>query len=126
MPSATIIPYKKRGCPARDNLCNSISLMNYFLNIMRLPQLLLQILVDGIQEFFRIQVVFAMFDLITMDTNGQILRHFTALYRLDTDGFQRVGEIDQVLVAIQLAADSQTPLPGTNRSDRVGRSRRSE
>src|SRR5258708_24526723 len=109
MPSATIIPYKKRGCPARDNLCNSISLMNYFLNIMRLPQLLLQILVNGIQEFFRIQVVFAMFDLITMDTNDQILRHCTALYRLDPDGFQLVAEATQRIVSIPLATHLETP-----------------
>src|SRR5882762_11853861 len=86
----------------------------------QLSHLLLQVCIDGIQKFFRIQVMLTMLYLITVHAYCKVLGHLAALDRLDADGFQRIGKPDQRLIAIQLPAEGQAPGPRKDRGDRVG------
>jgi hypothetical protein len=65
--------------------------------------------------------VFSLFNLVAMDNHGKVLGHFTAFYRFNTNGFKRIAEPDQFSIIVELASESQTPGPGKDGGDRVGR-----
>ena len=87
---------------------------------MILSQLLLQIGVNSVKEFLGIKKIFAMLDFIAAYADGQILGHLSALHCLDTNSFQCIREIDEGLVTIQLAAESQSTRPGKDAGDGIG------
>src|SRR5579872_3735605 len=90
---------------------------------LSLFQFLLQALVDGVQELFGVKEVFSMFDLIAVYADGQVFGHLAAFDGLDTYRFERIGEMDQVLVAVQFAPEGETAGPGEDGGDGIGGSR---
>src|SRR5688500_14688495 len=63
------------------------------------------------QELFGVEVMFAMLHFVAMDTNSQVLRHFTAFNGFNANLLQRMAEIHQLLVAVQLATELQAARP---------------
>src|SRR6185369_16953691 len=78
---------------------------------------LLQVLINLIQEAFRRQPF-----LVGADEQRQILGHVTLLHGRDTDFFHGMGELGELVIAVQLGAMGETPRPGKDRSDGIGRS----
>jgi hypothetical protein len=76
-------------------------------------------LIDRFQELFSIEIVFAMLNFIAMDTNCEVLCHLSFFYRGDANRFQCIAEIDQCLVAIQFAAEGETPCPREDAGNRI-------
>src|SRR3546814_18029049 len=64
--------------------------------------------------------------LVRTDEQGEILGHITGLDGLDADLLQRVGELDHLGRAVELAAEVQAAGPGEERGDRNGRGRVAE
>src|SRR3546814_11218538 len=61
--------------------------------------------------------------LVRTDEQGEILGHIPGLDGLDADLLQRVGELDHLGRAVELAAAVQAAGPGEDRGDRIGRGR---
>src|SRR5690606_8763984 len=59
--------------------------------------------------------------LLVADPQRQVLGHVAALDGVDDDLLERLGEGDQLLVAVQLAAVLEAARPSVDRGDRVGR-----
>src|SRR5690606_39520066 len=55
----------------------------------------------------------------TMDAHSQVLGHFTAFHGFHTHAFEGMAEVNQCLVVVQFAPESQAPCPGKNGSDWV-------
>ncbi len=64
-----------------------------------------------------------MLHFVAVDTNGQVLGHFTAFNGLHAHLLQRVAEVHQLLVAVQLATELQAARPCEDGGDGVGGSR---
>ena len=64
-------------------------------------------LIDRVEEFLRIKVVFAVFDFIAMHADGEVLCHLPAFDRFDANAFQCIGEIDQRLIVIQFTRNAR-------------------
>src|SRR4029453_225169 len=61
--------------------------------------------------------------LLGADEDGEVLGHLAALDGLDDDVLEGVREVDQRLVAVELAAVRKAARPGVDRGDRVGAAR---
>src|SRR5690606_10378977 len=58
--------------------------------------------------------------LLGADQQREVLRHLAGLDRLDDDVFKGLGEGDEGLVAVELAAVHESTGPREDRGDRVG------
>src|SRR5580698_3908626 len=88
--------------------------------IFILAQLLLQSGVDGVEEFFGVEEILSVFDVVAVDTDSEVFGHFAAFDGLDADGFEGVGEVDEGLVVVELAAKGEAAGPRENAGDGVG------
>lgn len=88
----------------------TLSIIGSYRNIL-FPHLLLKIAVYSIQELLSIQIVFTMVNLIAMNTNGEVLRHFAFFNGFNAYGLQCIAKINQGLVIIQFSTEGQTPGP---------------
>ena len=82
----------------------------------------LKILINGFEEKFRRQVLVGR-HFFTVDTGRKIFGHLAFFYGLDTNGFKRLAEIDELFVAIKFSAVKETTSPGKDRCHRVRRRR---
>jgi len=57
--------------------------------------------------------------LVAVDADGEALGHFAAFHGFDAHGLQGLAEVDELLVAVQNAAELQAPRPGEDAGDGV-------
>src|SRR5690606_16305755 len=74
----------------------------------------LEVLVEGREELLRRLV-----RLLGADEEREVLRHLARLDRLDDDVLEREAEVNELLVAVELAAMREAARPGEDRGDRV-------
>ena len=74
---------------------NFTDILNFYI-----PIFFFQILINRIQEFFSVQILFVMVYFVAMNTYSQAFGHFTAFYSFNTNGFQGITKIYQCLVAV--------------------------
>ena len=79
-----------------------------------------KILINGVQEFFGIQIVFSRSDFVSEQANCQVLCHFATFNGLNTYFFQFFAKTNQFLIAIEFAPKCETPGPGENGSNWIG------
>ena len=90
---------------------------------LRAGHLLVKVLGDGVQEVHCVKI-HAILDIRqSVNASGQILRHLARVDRVDTGLFQQLGKASQFGVAVQFSTVLQSPGPGEDRRDWVGRSR---
>ena len=65
-----------------------------------------EVFINGIQEFFGVEVMLAMVHFIAMYANSKIFSHFSTFYCFNTNSFQCITEVNQFLITIQFAAES--------------------
>ncbi len=78
-----------------------------------------QVCVDGVEEFFGVQVVFAVVHLVAVNAHGKVLRHPATFDHIDADLLKGLTERDQFLVAIELAAEFKSTCPRKDRRNRI-------
>ena len=59
-------------------------------------------------------------NLVAMDTYCQVFGHLSFFHCFNTNRFECIGEINQGLVFIQFATESQSTCPCKNGCDRIG------
>src|SRR4051812_5875045 len=63
----------------------------------------------------------AMLNLISMNSNSQVLCHFSTFHCFNANLFQGRTEINELLVTVKLASECQSPRPCEYRSNWVSR-----